>query len=93
MILGPYPEWLHHGDRPAAPPAPPFAATLSLTPANNLRESLGGYAVPGGPAEPARLGASLALHEGRGVLLTPPADRGGENGGVVPEHGERGRRE
>lgn len=95
IILGSYPEWLHHRvlpDRPAAP-APPFASTLPLTSANNLWESLGRYAVPGGPAQPPRLGASLAVHEGRGVLPTPPADRGGEDGGVVSEHGERGRRE
>ncbi|CAF89319.1 unnamed protein product, partial [Tetraodon nigroviridis] len=67
--VGPYPEWLHHGDQTAAPPAPPFAATLSLTPANNLRESLGGYAVPGGPAEPARLGrASPCMRDGEFFL-------------------------
>lgn len=96
IILGSYPERLYHGvlpDRPAAPPAPPFASTLPLASANYLRESLGGYAIPGGPTQPARLRASLALHEGRGVLLTPPADRGGEDGGVVSEHRERGGRE
>lgn len=96
VIPGPYPEWLYQWalpNRPASPPAPTFASTFPLPSANHLWESLGGDTIPGGPAEPARLRQSLTLHERWRVLLTPPADWGGEDGGLVPEHGERGRGE
>ncbi len=96
IIPGLYPEWLHHWglpSRPTAPPAPTLASTFPLPSAHHLWESLGGDAVPGGAPEPPRLGPSLALHERWRVLLTPPADRGGEDGGLVPEHGEGGRGE
>lgn len=94
LIPGCYSKWLHYWllpSRPPDPPAPTLASTFSLPPTHHLRESLGGNAVPGGAPEPARLGPGLTLHEGWRVLLTALADRGGEDGGLVPDHGERGR--
>lgn len=94
VILGPHPEWLYYrglSSRPTTPPAPTLASTFSFPSANHLRESLGGDTIPGGPPEPARFRQGLTLYERWRVLLTPFADWSREDGGLVPEHGERGR--
>lgn len=96
VIPGLYPDWLHHWGLSSwhtAPPATAPASTFPLSSPHYLWASLGGDTVPRGSPEPARLGPSLSLHERWRVLLTPPADRGGEDGGLVPEHGERSRGE
>lgn len=96
VILGAHPGWLHDRGLPVrltAPPTPTLASSRPLSSAHFLWASLGGDAVFRGPPEPAWLGPSLTLHERWWVLLTPPADGGGENGGLVPEHGERSRGE
>lgn len=97
MILGPHTERLHQRKLPGGRPLPPALApapALSLPFADQLGEGLGGDTVPGGPAQPPGLGPGVALHEGRGVLPAPLADRGGEDGGLVSDHGagRRGQR-
>lgn len=96
VIPGLYPEWLHHwglSSRPTPPPAPTLASTFPLPTAHHLWAGMGRDAVPGGPSEPAWLRSGVTLHERWRVLLAPAADRSGEDGGLVPEHGERGRGE
>lgn len=93
VMPGFYTGWVYLRGLPSRLAAPPGSTLTSSCPhpfAHYVGASLDGDAVHRGPPQPARLGPNLALHERRGVLLAPSADGGGENGGLVPEHGERG---